>query len=130
MQRRFSSFCVLIVVFALGAWAQANGLPAALAGYWGDVSYLSRQHVLLAAESSAIAVAIGVPLGVALTRRSLRRVAPLVMQGAGHAARAVRAGVPHVAAGPAQHDRRPQLGAAASGRGGTRHGHDGMADAP
>ena len=73
MLRRFFLFCVLIVVFALGAWAQANGLPAALAGYWGDVSYLSRQHVLLAAESSAIAVAIGVPLGVALTRRSLSR---------------------------------------------------------
>jgi osmoprotectant transport system permease protein len=81
--RRFALFCVLIAVFALGALAQANGLPAALAGYWGDVSYLSRQHVVLAAESSAIAVAIGVPLGVALTRPWMRRIAPLVMQAAG-----------------------------------------------
>src|SRR6185312_14478793 len=83
MLRRFALFGVLVAVFALGALAQANGLPAALAGYWGDVSYLSRQHVLLAAESSAIAIAIGVPLGVVLTRRNLRRVAPLVMQVAG-----------------------------------------------
>jgi osmoprotectant transport system permease protein len=70
-------------VFALGAWAQSRGLPAALLGYWPDISYLSVQHVELAAASGAIAIAIGVPLGVLLTRGGVRRWAPAIMQLAG-----------------------------------------------
>jgi osmoprotectant transport system permease protein len=35
----------------------------------GEIAALTAQHVLLVASSAAIAVAVGVPLGVALTRR-------------------------------------------------------------
>jgi osmoprotectant transport system permease protein len=72
-----------LAVFALGVWAQARGLPGALSAYWPDVSYLSVQHVTLAAVSGGIAIAVGVPLGVLLTRSGLRRWGPVVMQVAG-----------------------------------------------
>ena len=39
-----------------------------------EIAALTGQHLLLVAASAAIAVAVGVPLGVALTRR--RRVDP------------------------------------------------------
>jgi osmoprotectant transport system permease protein len=44
------------------------------------VLYLVRQHLELAAASGALAIAVGVPLGVLLTRRRFRRYADAVTQ--------------------------------------------------
>ena len=78
--RRLGLLAALAAAFALGAWLQGTGLLRALAGQWGDVSYLARGHMALVAMSSAVAVGLGVPLGVLLTRPAMRRVATPVMQ--------------------------------------------------
>ena len=64
------AFRLLLIagVFALGAWLQARGTLPAILQHSGDVLYLIRQHLLLAAVSGAIAIAGGIPLGVLLTR--------------------------------------------------------------
>lgn len=74
---------LLVAAFALGALLQSGGLLTAILGYWPDVSYLARQHIALVAISGAIAIAIGIPLGVVLTRGPMRHWAPLVTQIAG-----------------------------------------------
>lgn len=71
---------LLIGLFAAGAYLQARGLLPAILKHWPDIVYLSRQHLGLVAASSAIAIAIGLPLGIALTRPALRRYANLVTQ--------------------------------------------------
>jgi osmoprotectant transport system permease protein len=48
--------------------------------YWSDISYLSRQHLQLVAISGAIAIAIGIPLGILLTRGPVRPYANAVTQ--------------------------------------------------
>ena len=74
---------LLCGAFALGALLQARGLLPAMAQHWGDVAYLSRQHMALVAVSAGLAVAVGIPLGILLTRPALRRLAGPVMQLAG-----------------------------------------------
>ncbi|HEV2677528.1 MAG TPA: ABC transporter permease [Aliidongia sp.] len=71
---------LLALVFACGAYLQAQGTLAAVFSHWEDVVYLSRQHVTLAAISGAIAIAIGLPLGIVLTRPAVRPYANIVMQ--------------------------------------------------
>ncbi|MFO1147453.1 MAG: ABC transporter permease [Alsobacter sp.] len=70
----------LAAAFALGAWLQARGDLPALLSHWGDIVYLTRQHVVLAAVSAGLALAVGLPLGIALTRRGAERWADLVLQ--------------------------------------------------
>jgi osmoprotectant transport system permease protein len=48
--------------------------------YWSDITYLSRQHLQLVAISGAIAIAIGIPLGILLTRGPVRPYANAVTQ--------------------------------------------------
>ena len=71
---------VVLGAFALGAYLQANGLLPALARYRTDILYLSRQHLELVAISGGIAVAIGLPLGILLTRGAVRPYASAVTQ--------------------------------------------------
>ncbi len=72
----------LCAAFALGAWTQRIGLLPAMGRQWPDVAYLIPGHLRLVAMSSALAVAVGVPLGVLLTRPRMRRLAAPVMQAA------------------------------------------------
>src|SRR5688572_22875406 len=71
---------LLIGIFAAGAWLQAGGLLPAMLKHWPDIVYLSRQHLHLVAVSGAIAIAIGLPLGVALTRTAIRPYANAITQ--------------------------------------------------
>lgn len=59
---------VLVAVFALGAVLQARGVLPSLMRHWSDVVYLTRQHLGLAAISGGLAIAVGLPLGIVLTR--------------------------------------------------------------
>jgi osmoprotectant transport system permease protein len=68
------------LVFALGAWAYAGGLLPDILGEWDDIVYLGRQHIALVLISAGLAVAVGVPLGIALTRPRLRRYGNVAMQ--------------------------------------------------
>lgn len=71
---------VLAGVFVLGAWLQARGDLPALLEHKSDIVYLTRQHLVLAALSSGLALAVGLPLGIVLTRPGARRWSELVVQ--------------------------------------------------
>jgi osmoprotectant transport system permease protein len=73
-------FLLLLGVFALGAYLQARGVFSGIFRYWSDITYLSRQHLQLVAISGAIAIAIGIPLGILLTRGPVRPYANAVTQ--------------------------------------------------
>lgn len=70
----------LFGAFALGAWLQARGAIPALLSHSKDVVYLIRQHLALAAMSGALALIVGIPLGVLLTRPRFERFGDAVMQ--------------------------------------------------
>lgn len=71
---------VVLGAFALGAWLQARGTIPAILSHSGDVVYLIRQHLALAAMSGAIALVVGIPLGIVLTRPRFDMFADAVTQ--------------------------------------------------
>jgi osmoprotectant transport system permease protein len=71
---------LIFLVFLAGAWAWGSGLMPTIVGYRDDIVFLGRQHLALVAISGGLAIAIGVPLGVLLTRAGLRRYSPTALQ--------------------------------------------------
>lgn len=71
---------MLVAIFALGAWASASGTLVSMARYREDIAYLAVQHLELVAISSAIAIAVGIPAGILLARRSLGLFGPVLTQ--------------------------------------------------
>jgi osmoprotectant transport system permease protein len=71
---------LLAAVFALGAYVQAHGMLQAILEHSRDVPYLIRQHLALAAISGSIAIAVGIPLGIVLTRPRFEDIADIVTQ--------------------------------------------------
>lgn len=80
MSGRWAPALALLGAFALGVMAQRSGLIDQIAKYRGDIAYLSRQHMKLVAISGGLAIAIGVPLGLWLSRPRMRRAAESIMQ--------------------------------------------------
>lgn len=72
---------ILAIVFVLGAYAEASGLIDSIFALWGDIVFLSKQHLVLVGVSWALAILAAVPFGVLLSRQWMRRVAESVMQG-------------------------------------------------
>src|SRR3954465_4887444 len=70
-----------LATFALGVLAHRSGLFEQVAKYGSDIAYLSRQHMKLVAISGGLAILVGVPLGLWLSRPSMRRMAETIMQG-------------------------------------------------
>ena len=70
----------LAVAFALGVLAQRSGLFDQISKYRSDVVYLSQQHMKLVAISGGLAIAVGVPLGLWLSRPRMRHAAESIMQ--------------------------------------------------
>lgn len=70
----------LAFIAALLAWAQASGLLAQILQFRGDIAYLAQQHMLLVLMSGGLAIALGVPLGIVLSRPRWRRHAETAMQ--------------------------------------------------
>lgn len=71
---------LILGVFAFGAFLQARGVLPGILRYWSDIVYLTRQHLELVAMSGGIATAIGIPLGIILTRGPVRRYANAITQ--------------------------------------------------
>jgi len=69
-----------LATFALGVLAHRSGLFEQVAKYGADIAFLSRQHMKLVAISGGLAIAVGVPLGLWLSRPSMRNMAEGVMQ--------------------------------------------------
>jgi len=81
MNPRFMRFCVVGAGIALlCAAAIASGGAAAILQYRKEMVHLSQQHIMLVLYSGGPAIVAGVLLGIALTRRSLRRFCEPVMQ--------------------------------------------------
>ena len=70
----------LIAAFALGIAAQRGGLVDQIGKYRGDIVFLTRQHLELVAISGGLAIAVGVPLGLWLSRPRKRGAAETIMQ--------------------------------------------------
>lgn len=67
-------------MFILGAISLGSGLIEDLLYHAEDILYLSQQHMMLAAISGGLAIVIGVPLGVWLSRPQRRHLAEGAMQ--------------------------------------------------
>lgn len=72
--------CALVAMFILGAISLGSGLIEDLLYHAEDILYLSQQHMMLAAISGGLAIVIGVPLGVWLSRPQRRHLAEGAMQ--------------------------------------------------
>ena len=70
----------MIAMFALGVLAQRSGLFDQIAKYRSDIVFLSQQHMKLVAISGGLAIAIGVPFGLWLSRPRMRGSAESMMQ--------------------------------------------------
>ncbi len=70
----------LVVAFGLGVVAQRSGLFDQIAKYRSDIIYLSQQHMKLVAISGGLAILVGVPLGLWLSRPNMRGMAESMMQ--------------------------------------------------
>jgi osmoprotectant transport system permease protein len=71
---------VLVLASVLAALGQRGGWIDQIAKYRGDIVFLTQQHMKLVAISGGLAIAVGVPLGMWLSRPRMRRVAETVMQ--------------------------------------------------
>lgn len=74
-------FVTFLAVFALGALVQGSGLLEQIWSYWGDIVYLTGQHIELTLMSGSLAIVTGIPLGIWLSRPSMRRWSESAMQG-------------------------------------------------
>lgn len=80
MNRTALRYGALISAFALGAWAQSSGLIEEIWWYRSDIVFLAKQHMVLVGVSGSLAIALGVPLGVLLSRGFMRPYAEAIMQ--------------------------------------------------
>ena len=84
MRKLFSvrtlTIAAILGAFALGIIAQKNGLIDAIAKYRSDITFLSQQHMKIVAISGGLAILVGVPLGLWLSRPRMRRAAESIMQ--------------------------------------------------
>lgn len=73
---------MLVVAFGLGAWALAwaGGFLPTMLDLRDDIAFLGQQHMQLVAISGGLAIGIGIPLGVALTRPPLQRLGDVALQ--------------------------------------------------
>ncbi len=76
----YASIASSVALVAVGAWASSSGLLETILSYREDILYLAGQHLMLVAYSSALALAIGLPVGIALTRKPLRSYADAITQ--------------------------------------------------
>ncbi len=67
-------------LFLGGVAAQASGLLPEIISYWRDILYLMREHIMLVGISGGLAIGIGVPLGILLTRPFMRNIAETAIQ--------------------------------------------------
>ena len=80
MSERWTRRLTLVAVFLLGVLLGGSGLIQDILGYWDDIVYLTREHMFLVVVAGGLAILVGVPLGVWLSRPGMRRVAETMMQ--------------------------------------------------
>lgn len=78
---RTARVAALLGAFALGAVAYQQGVIPQIIERWDDVWFLGKEHMLLVAISGTLAILTGVPLGIWLSRPSMRKWAESLIQG-------------------------------------------------
>ncbi|MCV6589176.1 MAG: ABC transporter permease [Marinobacterium sp.] len=78
--RRYLYYGMLLLIFLFGVWAERSGFLEEMLEYEEDVVYLVVEHLKLTAVSGGLAVLIGVPLGIVLSRPRFSHVAENAMQ--------------------------------------------------
>ena len=78
--RRYLYYGLLFLLFVFGAWAERTGFIETMLEYEEDVIYLAVEHMKLTLISGGLAVLIGVPLGILLSRPAARGFAENGMQ--------------------------------------------------
>ena len=71
---------LVVTVFALGIWIGTAGIVDVVTEYWEDIAYLTPQHIMLTLISGGLAIVIGIPLGIWLSRPHMRRFSESLMQ--------------------------------------------------
>lgn len=71
---------LLLLVFVAGIILERNGWLNQFFFYSEDIVYLTGQHIQLVMISGGLAILIGIPLGVYLSRPSVRSIAESLMQ--------------------------------------------------
>lgn len=77
---RIAPVIVGVVVLVVAYWLWSSGMAEEIMVYESDIAYLSVQHLELVAWAGAFAILVAVPVGVLLSRPSLRHVADAAMQ--------------------------------------------------
>lgn len=71
---------LLVLVFSAGAWAWASGTLPAIVDLREDILFLLDQHIRMVLISGGSAIAVGLPLGIWLSRPSMQKYAEYVIQ--------------------------------------------------
>lgn len=72
---------LLLLAFALGLIVSETGWLQDIILYWPDIEYLAGEHIMLVLISGSLAILTGVPLGIWLSRPSMRHISETLMQG-------------------------------------------------
>ncbi|MDR3098762.1 MAG: ABC transporter permease [Paraburkholderia sp.] len=81
MTRRTVQLLGSLIAIAVIAWALARGIGAeTFRSHAGDLAYYAYRHILLVCYSMALAIIVGVPAGVMLSRPGFQRQADRFMQ--------------------------------------------------
>jgi len=80
MTGRWAAAIGFAIAFALGVVAQRGGLIDQIGKYRSDIVFLTQQHMKLVAISGGLAIGVGVPLGMWLSRPRMRSVSETIMQ--------------------------------------------------
>ena len=80
LQSKAGRNAMLLAAFTLGAIAYASGLIEEILTHGPDIVYLAQQHMVLVAISGGLAILVGIPLGIWLSRPSMRGIAETAMQ--------------------------------------------------
>lgn len=77
---KISRRVLLLLAFALGLIVAETGWLADIILYWPDIEYLAGEHIMLVLISGSVAILTGLPLGIWLSRPSMRHVSETLMQ--------------------------------------------------
>lgn len=74
------ALAIPLAMLTVGVLIGVSGIIGQITFYWEDIVYLSRQHVVLVFSSGLAAIAVGVPVGIWLSRPSMHKASEAVMQ--------------------------------------------------
>ena len=80
MSDRWTGWLALVATFLAGVLVGRAGLIEDILSYWEDIVYLTQEHIFLVVVAGGLAILVGVPLGVWLSRPHMRRFAETAMQ--------------------------------------------------